>query len=129
MIGWPIPGDYELTGIITGTAVFAFLPYCQLMRGNVVVDFFTLRASARTRALFDALGSLTFLVLGMLLTWRTVVGAIDMYRTSELTPTLSFPRWITFPFDIACLLVLVLVTAYTLAQDLAQVRAARPERN
>ena len=81
------------------------------------------------RALFDALGSLTFLVLGMLLTWRTVVGAIDMYRTSELTPTLSFPRWITFPFDIACLLVLVLVTAYTLAQDLAQVRAARPERN
>jgi TRAP-type C4-dicarboxylate transport system permease small subunit len=37
----PIPGDYDIVGIIAGCAVFAFLPYCQMIRGNVVVDFFT----------------------------------------------------------------------------------------
>lgn len=122
-VGWPIPGDYEMTGVINGTAVFAFLPYCQLMHGNVMVDVFTGRASARTKAAFDALGSLLFLALGVLLTWRLVLGGIDMYTNSDLTSTLSFPRWITFPFDIACMAVLVVVTAYVLAQNIAEVRA------
>jgi len=128
VIGWPIPGDYEMTGVINGMVVFAFLPYCQLMRGNVMIDFFTLRASARAKALLDALGSLVFLAVGVVLTWRLVYGALDMYKSSDTTPTLSFPRWITFPFDIACMLVLILVTAYTLAQNLGEVRAGRAPR-
>ena len=37
----PIPGDYDIVGIISGCAIFCFLPYCQMIRGNVVVDFFT----------------------------------------------------------------------------------------
>jgi len=36
----PIPGDFELVAIGTGLAVFAFLPWCQIVRGNVMVDFF-----------------------------------------------------------------------------------------
>ena len=128
LIGWPIPGDYEMTGVINGTAVFAVLPYCQLMRGNVVVDFFMVRASARAKAACDALGSLLFLGIGVLLTWRLVLGGIDMYKYSDVTSTLSFPRWVTFPFDIACMAVLVLVTAYTLAQNVAEARASGPRR-
>lgn len=127
-VGYPIPGDYEMIGVINGTAIFAFLPYCQLMHGNVMVDVFTGRASARTKAACDALGSLIFLALGVLLTWRLVLGGIDMYRGSDLTSTLSFPRWVTFPFDIACMAVLVVVTAYTLAQNFAEARAGVSQR-
>jgi len=122
VVGYPIPGDYEITGVINGTVIFAFLPYCQLMRANVIVDFFTGRAPAWVKAALDALGSLLFLVIGALLTWRLVVGGIDMYKNSDVTPTLSFPLWITVPFDIACMVVLVLVTGYTLAQSVAEVR-------
>ncbi len=39
-LSMPVPGDVELIEIGTNTAVFAFLPFCQLMRGNVIVDFF-----------------------------------------------------------------------------------------
>lgn len=120
LIGYPIPGDYEITGVINGTAIFAFLPYCQLMRSNVMVDFFTGRAPARVKAALDAFGSLLFLAIGALLTWRLVVGGIDMYKNSDVTPTLSFPLWITVPFDIACMVVLVLVTGYTLAQSVSE---------
>lgn len=124
LIGYPIPGDYEMTGVINGTAVFAFLPYCQLMRGNVIVDFFMHNASARAKAACDALGSLLFLAIATLMTWRLVLGGIDMYRESDMTSNLSFPRWVTVPFDVACMAVLVLVTVYTLAQNVAQARAA-----
>src|SRR5688572_32078515 len=34
----PIPGDFELAQIGTAVAVFAFLPYCQVTRGNIVVE-------------------------------------------------------------------------------------------
>lgn len=119
IIGWPIPGDYEMTEVINGAAVFAFLPYCQLMRGNVLVDFFMIRASARIKAVCDAFGGLLFLAVGMLLTWRLVLGGVDMYRHSDVTSTLSFPRWVTVPFESTCMAVLVLVTAYTLVQDVA----------
>jgi len=44
----PIPGDFELAQIGTASAVFAFLPYCQLVRGNIVVDTFTSRLPKRT---------------------------------------------------------------------------------
>ena len=41
LIAAPIPGDYDLVAILSGCAVFAFLPYCQMVHGNVMVEFFT----------------------------------------------------------------------------------------
>ena len=35
-----------------------FMPWCQAKRGNIIVDFFTTRASAGTNALLDRLGAL-----------------------------------------------------------------------
>ena len=37
----PVPGDYELIEAGAAFAVFAFLPWCQLMRGHATVDVFT----------------------------------------------------------------------------------------
>src|ERR1700740_2604361 len=50
----PIPGDFELAQIGTAVAVFAFLPYCQILRGNIVVDTFTTHLPARLRGRIDA---------------------------------------------------------------------------
>ena len=54
----PINGDYDIVGILCGCAIFSFLPYCQLKRGNVLADFFTQKASPRTKAALDAMGNL-----------------------------------------------------------------------
>ena len=34
----PIPGDYEITELACGIAVFAFFPYCHARSGNIVVS-------------------------------------------------------------------------------------------
>ena len=56
-------------------AIFSFLPYCQMVRGNVIVDVFTTRASPRTRALLDSIGNLLFTAIAALLTWRAASAA------------------------------------------------------
>lgn len=122
---FPIPGDVEMIEIGTSTAVFAFLPYCQLMRGNVIVDFFMTRASDRAKTFFDALGALMYLTVGTLLTWRLVFGGFDMYKYAEKTITIGIPRWTTFPYAFVCLTILLAVIVYTLWRSIAENRAGR----
>ena len=121
----PIPGDFELVAIGTGLAVFAFLPWCQLTRGNVLVDFFMTRAPTRAKAFCDLIGGIFYLIIGSLLTWRMVYGGLDMYNYAEKSMTINFPRWTTFPPSIAMMTFLVVVIAYTVWRSFAEMRAGR----
>lgn len=109
----PVPGDFELVAIGTGLAVFAFLPWCQLTRSNVIVDFFMTRAPARAKAFCDLIGGLMYLVIASILTWRMIFGGIDMYNYDEMSMTISFPRWTTFPVSVLMMAFLIVVVAYT----------------
>jgi TRAP-type C4-dicarboxylate transport system permease small subunit len=121
----PIYGDFEIVAIGTGIAVFCFLPWCQLNRGNVVVDFFMTRASTRAKTFFDTLGATFYLVIATLLTWRMIYGGIEMYETAEKSLTLNFPRWSTFPLSVVLMGFLVIVVAYTVGRSAAETRAGR----
>ena len=121
----PVPGDYDLVGIIAGSAVFAFLPYCQLMRRNVVVDFFTTSVSARGKALLDALGSLFYLAVAVIFTWRMYFGMLEFRANNEQIAAFRFYRWSTIPLNLLCMIVLIAVIAYTLTRDVDKVKTGR----
>lgn len=121
----PINGDFEIVALGTGLAVFCFLPWCQLARGNVVVDFFMTKAPTRAKTFFDTIGALMYLVIASLLTWRMVFGGIEMYETSEKSLTLNFPRWTTFPISIILMGFLIIVIAYTVGRSVSETRAGR----
>ena len=121
----PIKGDFEFVAIGTGIAIFAALPWCQLTRGNVLVDFFMHAAPVRAKTSCDALAGLIYLVIGTLLTWRMIFGGLDMYHYSEMTLTVNFPRWTTFPISVLMMAFLVVVIAYTLWRSIAETRAGR----
>ncbi len=108
----PIPGDFELVEIGCAVAVFAFLPYCQITRGNVLVDFFTARAGPRRQAALDLAANLVFTVIAGQITWRAVFGAHDLYRYKETTMVLGLPVWWGFLPAVFCSAVLTLVAAY-----------------
>lgn len=93
LAGAPIQGDFELVQMGCAVAVAAFLPFTQLRNGNVFVDFFTARASARTRALLDGLGALLVGLALALIAWRTGVGAGDAYRNGETTMIMGLSLW------------------------------------
>ena len=121
----PVPGDFELVAIGTGVEVFACLPYCQLMRGNVLVDFFMNNAPTRAKTIADIIAGLIFLAIGLMLTWRMIYGAIDMHDVNEVSMTIGFPRWSTFPISIVFMSFLVIIIIYTLGRSIAETRANR----
>ena len=120
----PIRGDYDLIAIISGCAIFAFLPHCQMVRRNVVIDFFTLKVPRRGRAALDGFGSLLYLVVAVIFTWRLYHGALELHETSQVLAAYNFYRWWTLPFDLLCMVVAIAVILYTLARDLGA--AGRP---
>jgi TRAP-type C4-dicarboxylate transport system permease small subunit len=54
-IGVTLVGDYELTAAAAGAAVALFLPWCQLKRENIIVDFFTAGLPPRPTSCWTAL--------------------------------------------------------------------------
>jgi TRAP-type C4-dicarboxylate transport system permease small subunit len=121
----PVPGDNDLVGVLAGCAIFAFLPYCQMTRSNIMVDFFTARLSGHTKAVFDLLGTLLYLVIAILLTWRLYHGALELHASGEMLAAFTFYRWWTLPFDIMCMIILIAVIAYTLVLNIGEMRTAQ----
>ena len=93
----PIPGDYELTELACGIAVFAFFPYCQARSGNIVVEFFTGRLPTRHKTALGTLHSIAFTAVAGLITWRMFVGGMHKLEDGETTLFLGIPvHWAYF---------------------------------
>jgi len=119
-IGKTLVGDYELTAVAAGAAVALFLPWCQLKRENIIVDFFTARLPPATNAILDRFGALLLALVLVLLAWRTGVGAIGAFNSNSGTMMLGFPEWITYALMVppmALTAVIALVQAFGPATD------------
>ena len=108
-IGVTLAGDFELTGVAAGAAIGLFLPLCQLRRGNIIVDFFTAKASAATNALLDRFGALLMGLAMALLAWRTAFGGLNAFATKSSSMMLGFPEWIVFAFIVPPLVLTALI--------------------
>ncbi len=113
LTGRPIPGDFELVEIGCAVAMFAFLPYCQLVGGNVMVEFVTSRAPAWLRGLLDTLSNLAYAAIAALLTWRLALGGRDIFNYSETTMVLGVPVWWAFVPIVPSVALLAATCAYT----------------
>ncbi len=114
--GWTIVGDFELSASAVGAAIALFLPWCQLRRGHLVVDFVTSGASPATQERFDRFGALLLGTVMALMTWRTAVGGLSAWNTQAGSMMLGFPEWVVYA---------AMVPALALTTVIALVQAAR----
>ena len=89
-------GDFELTGVATGAAIALFMPMCQFKKANIIVDFFTAKASEATTVQLDRLGALFMAAAFALLTWRTYLGGMNAWVSQSGSMMLGFPEWIVY---------------------------------
>lgn len=111
LFGSPLLGDTEVVEYGMAVVVACFLPICQWRGENIIVDFFTTRATMSTRERLDRLGALLVAVMLGLIAWRTGVGAADQHRNGSITMLMQWPEWIayllmTIPLGLAALMAL-----------------------
>ena len=69
------------------------LPFCELARGHVFVDFFTARVPAGGKRLLDGLAAVLLAGVAFLLAWRTLEGMTEMRAYGESSMVLGLPVW------------------------------------
>jgi TRAP-type C4-dicarboxylate transport system permease small subunit len=92
----PIQGDYELVQMGCAIFVACCLPVAQIRYANIIVDFFTTRASQRTQAWLDALGALVMGCVMAIVAWRTGIGLVSMREVGQTSTILGVPTWYTY---------------------------------
>ncbi len=95
-IGWNIVGAFEVSGFAAGAAIALFMPWCQVKRGHIIVDFFTARASAATQSGLDRLGALALAAAMGLLTWRTAIGGWNAWTSQTSSMMMGVPEWYVY---------------------------------
>jgi TRAP-type C4-dicarboxylate transport system permease small subunit len=114
--GWTINGDFEISGFAAGAAIALFLPLCQVRRGNIIVDFFTTRARARTQQRLDRLGAALLAGVMALLTWRTALGGASAYQSQAGSMMLGVPEWWVYAAMVPALALTALIAALQAVQ-------------
>lgn len=112
LVGKTIVGDFELSGAAAGAAIALFMPWCQVRRGNIMVDFFTVKVSESTQNIMDRIGALLLGGVMALMAWRTSVGGLNSFRTQSETQILGFPEWVIYAVMVPPLALTVLIALH-----------------
>ncbi len=107
--GWTIVGDVEITGFVAGAAIALFMPWCQFKRGNIIVDFFTTKASAANQARMDRIGALLLAAAMGLMAWRTALGGLNAWRTGSGSMMMGLPEWWVYSLMVPALALTALI--------------------
>ncbi|MCA0241065.1 MAG: TRAP transporter small permease [Proteobacteria bacterium] len=94
--GWSIVGAFELSGFAAGAAIALFMPWCQVRRNNIIVDFFTNRAPQSVQDGLDRMGAFTVALAMGLLAWRTAIGGINAWNSGAGSMMMGLPEWTVY---------------------------------
>jgi len=115
----PVPGDYELVQMLSAMGIAMCLPYCQLKRGHVFVDFFTLWAPTSLKRVLDAIASLLLAGASFLLAWRIWDGMLEMREYGETSMVIALPVWWGYIPVAPSFVLLGIAALYTVFEELS----------
>lgn len=114
----PILGDVELVQLGGAVVVASFLPYTQMRRANIIVDFFTTGARERTQRWMDLGGTALYTAVLALVLWRVAVGGIDIRAAGERSMLMDLPLWLPYLLMLPGLALCVLIGAVQMTREL-----------
>ena len=122
--GWTIVGDFELSGSAAGAAIALFMPWCQVRRASIIVDFFTAKASESTNRRLDRLGALVLAACMGLLAWRSGIGGINAWKSGTGSMMLGFPEWTVYALMVPALALTAVIGLVQALRGFGEERAA-----
>ena len=107
----PIPGTYEIVGLMGTIGVSFALAYTTAKKGHIAVEFLTNKMSQKTQFIIAAAGEFFSALLFGIIAWQSALYALDLKRTGEVSLTVEIP---VYPFAlsiaIGCFLVCLVLT-------------------
>ncbi len=91
----PIPGTFEIVGLLGAVVVSFSLGYTSIEKGHIAVEFLVRRFSTRVQTTVNAVHELVSLMFFLVLTWRSVIYGTELVKSGEVSSTLQMP---TYPF-------------------------------
>ena len=108
----PIPGTYELVGLL-GAVVIAFsLAYTSVEKGHIAVEFLVQKFSRKVQTAIMAVNDLCASFLFGLIAWQSIVYASDLKQSGEVSLTIQMPIYpvvtgIAIGCGLLCLVLLI----------------------
>jgi TRAP-type C4-dicarboxylate transport system permease small subunit len=124
----PIPGDFEIVQAGMLFAIFAFLPWCHLVRGNAIVAILTDRFPVRFNAIAEFIWDIVMFAAAAFIAWRLWFGLVDKLSFRESTFILRVPVWITYAGGMIGATVFVVVALYCLVRSGHNAVSAEPKK-
>lgn len=118
----PILGDYELVQVMSAVAVAMSLPFCQMIRGHVIVDFFTMRAPKSVNRGLDLIANLLLAIAGFVIAWRLGLGMLELRGNGDASMLLNFPTWIGYAPMVPSFFLLGCAALYSAYEDFTGAR-------
>lgn len=87
----PIPGTYEIVGLLGAIAVSFSLAYTSVEQGHIAVEVLVRRFSRRTQALVTAVNALIAAALFGVIAWQGAEYAADLMQKGEVSLTVQVP--------------------------------------
>lgn len=119
----PILGDYELVQMMSAVAVTMSLPFCQMIRGHIIVDFFTASLSPKVNKVFDIFACLVMAVAAFIFSWRITLGMLELRENGDASMLLNLPTWWGYAPMVPSFFLLGCAALYTAWVDLTGARA------
>lgn len=87
----PIPGTYEIVGLLGATFVSFSLAQTTTERGHIAVDFLVRKLSPGLQALIDCINSIICALLFAVIARQSILYALDLKNSGEVSMTLQMP--------------------------------------
>lgn len=87
----PIPGTYEMVGLLGAIVVSFSLAHTSVMRGHISVELIVQKLPKTAQIVIDGINSLLGTALFGLITWQSMLYASNLMHTGEVSLTLQMP--------------------------------------
>lgn len=89
----PIPGAYEIVGFLGAVFVSFSLAYTSVQKGHIAVEFLIERLAAPVQRIVELATTMVCALLFALVSWQSVIYAISLKATGEVSLTIQIPLY------------------------------------
>jgi TRAP-type C4-dicarboxylate transport system permease small subunit len=87
----PIPGTYEIVGLLGAVVISFSLAYTSVKKGHIAVEFLVEKFPRRIQAFINAANDFFGALLFGLISWQSALYASDLKVSGEVSLTLQMP--------------------------------------